>query len=383
MTRSYKQASLALLLVIAFVPTFWRVAPKPDSPFIVPARPAHEGAARSIYQEHFITPGNLTAYTHASTLAELANGDVMAAWYGGTREGADDAAIYQARLNKKTGIWSSARKITDRQQTQVQLNRFIKTLGNPVLFRDRLDRLWLFYVSVSAGGWSGSAINVMTSEDDGRSWGNAKRLIASPFINVSTLVRAAPIELKDGRLALPVYHELAKKFGELLIINHEAKVENKIRIGQSRNSLQPVLAVIDEHDAVAFLRDSGPRPRYILRSETRDGGKHWSPLMPTTLPNPNAGIYTHRLASGELLMVYNHAQRGRHNLSLATSRDNGLNWETLHAFENEQPDRSMRFSYPFLIETQDGLFHLSYTWKKHRIKHITFNLAWLKKKQRQ
>jgi predicted neuraminidase len=35
------------------------------------------------------------------------------------------------------------------------------------------------------------------------------------------------------------------------------------------------------------------------------------------------------------------------------------------------------FSYPQLTQGPGGMIHLTYTWKRERIGHIAFNLAWL------
>ena len=42
---------------------------------------------------------------HGSTLAELPNGDVLAAWYAGSREGAKDVAIFTARRFYGSEAW--------------------------------------------------------------------------------------------------------------------------------------------------------------------------------------------------------------------------------------------------------------------------------------
>lgn len=93
-----------------------------------------------------------------------------------------------------------------REQTQKDLNRYIKKLGNSVVTIDDSKRFWLFYVSVSVGGWTGSSINVKWS-DDGIQWTPAKRLITSPFLNLSTLVKGNPIIYSNGHLLVLAYHE--------------------------------------------------------------------------------------------------------------------------------------------------------------------------------
>ena len=35
------------------------------------------------------------------------------------------------------------------------------------------------------------------------------------------------------------------------------------------------------------------------------------------------------------------------------------------------------FSYPYLIQSRNGDFHLTYTWNRVFIKHVTFDQTWL------
>jgi len=97
-------------------------------------------------------------------------------------------AIYTSLYSPNEGTWSPERAVITRELAQRQLRRYVRKLGNPVAGRDRAGRLCLFFVSVSVGGWAGSAINLMVSEDEGETWGPPRRLVASPFFNISTLV---------------------------------------------------------------------------------------------------------------------------------------------------------------------------------------------------
>ena len=104
--------------------------------------------------------------------------------------------------------------------------------------------LWLFYVSVSLGGWAGSSITMMTSDDDGASWNTPRRLVTSPFINISTLVKGAPFLYADGTMGLPVYHEFVSKFAEILRLDKTGKVIDKQRLAAGgQGTLQPVVLV--------------------------------------------------------------------------------------------------------------------------------------------
>jgi predicted neuraminidase len=259
------------------------------------------------------------------------------------------------------------------------VNRYIRKLGNPAVLRDDAGRLWLFYVSVSVGGWSGSAINAMVSADEGRTWGEPRRLVSSPFFNISTLVKGRPFLYQDGSIGVPAYHEFAGKFGEILRIDAQGNVIGKTRLSHGRYSLQPVVVPRSAAEAVAFMRYSGEGPGRVLMQRTRDGGETWTQPVKLALPNPNAAIDAIGMADGGLALVFNNRQGNRDNLSLAVSDDAGDTWRVLHRFEDEPGAPPPEFSYPWLAREQDGSrFHLLYTWKRSHIKHVKFDVDWLK-----
>ena len=138
------------------------------------------------YQMGFI-PDSFAEYTHAVSTTALDNGDLLATWYSGTREGGKDVNIYLARFDSTERRWLKKQVIMTRALSAQGLQRNIKKIGNPVISKAPNGRLWLFFVTVSIGGWAGSAINVMYSDDDSQSWSTPKRLVTTPFFNLSTL----------------------------------------------------------------------------------------------------------------------------------------------------------------------------------------------------
>jgi predicted neuraminidase len=238
----------------------------------------------------------------------------------------------------------------------------------------------LYFVSVSVGGWSGSAINMLASRDGGESWSAPRRLITSPFLNVSTLVKGEPLLHSDGSIALPVYHEFAGKFGELLRLSPEGRVLYKQRLSSGRYSLQPVVVPGSRNAAVGFMRYAGAPPRRMLAMRSSDGGRSWTVPEKTAMANPDAAIAAMRLAGGGLLLAFNDSESGRHNLSLAHSPDDGRSWRVVHVVEGADVGSNAEFSYPWLLRSADGDGHLFYTAGKQRIRHVRFNLAWLEQK---
>jgi predicted neuraminidase len=341
-----------------------------------PARPP-AGAAAPLYRERFASRGE-TPEVHATTAYAHGPDGVTAYWYGGTREGASDVAIYQSRLHDDR--WDEPRVVVDREQMKAGLSRHIRKLGNPTVLRHPDGRLWLFVVTVSVGGWAGSSISLVESTDNGQTWSRAKRLVTSPLFNLSTLVRGSAFFYSDGTVGLPVYHEFMGKFGELLRLDQDGSVLQKIRLSSGRAALQPEIAIIDADHAVVLLRYAGDPPRRVLHTVSEDAGRHWSKPEKLQLPNPDSALDVLILNDNRMLAVLNDIEEARYRLILAVSDQLGRNWRTVKVLEQEQdPDNGKKheFSYPWLLRTDGGMFHLLYTWNKTRIKHIEFNQSWL------
>jgi predicted neuraminidase len=102
-----------------------------------------------------------------------------------------------------------------------------------------------------------------------------------------------------------------------------------------------------------------------------DLGKTWQPMKLTSLPNPNSGTDAVNLADGRFLLVYNHNPnpKGRSPLNVAVSAD-GEDWKPVLVLEREP---NAQFSYPAVIQTRDGLVHITYTWKRLRIRHVVLD----------
>jgi alpha-L-rhamnosidase len=102
-----------------------------------------------------------------------------------------------------------------------------------------------------------------------------------------------------------------------------------------------------------------------------DNGKNWGAMSLLSLPNPNSGTDAVTLKDGRHLLIYNHTERGRSPLNLALSTD-GKSWSAAAVLENEP---KMEFSYPAIIQTSDGLVHVTYTWKRKLVKHAVIDPA--------
>ena len=373
---------MLLAIALAFGGLYYRTTSVPPTGgFALPDTPAPVVRPEPSYRWQLL-PNTTTLSVHSATAAEIPGGKLRAFWYGGSREGASDVAIYTSVYSPATQSWSPERALYTRTSAQRELHRYLRKLGNPVAGRDRSGRLWLFFVSVSVGGWAGSAINGAFSQDEGETWSPLRRLVSSPFFNISTLVKGTPFLFADGSMGLPAYHEFVGKFGELLRLDSEGGVMGKTRLSWGQSSLQPVIVAGSPSEAVAFMRYAGDPPKRILMVRTADGGAHWGSPERTVLPNPNAAVGSVLLRDGVLLLAFNDARENRENLSLAVSRDFGRTWRVVHSFEGEPgtPRAPVaEYSYPWIMQDRAGNVHLLYTWGRTRIKHVEFNRAWLER----
>ncbi|OZA07290.1 MAG: hypothetical protein B7Y05_20325, partial [Polynucleobacter sp. 24-46-87] len=175
---------------------------------------------------------------HAASLIALKDGAVRAFWFAGSREGAPDVVINSSVFDPRAARWSAPTVVMSRVSAEKGLSRYIAKLGNPVPARMADGRMQLFFVTVSIGGWAGSSISSVISDDEGLTWTKPQRLIASPLINLSTLVKSPALQFSDGRLGLPAYHEWIGRFGELLRIQ-DGQIIDKRRMSSGRGAIQP------------------------------------------------------------------------------------------------------------------------------------------------
>lgn len=375
------------------------------------------------YSSRFAS-SDLDDFVHAAAVSPLPGGDLMAVWFAGSREGAADVQIRGARYSAKNGEWGRERILATRSSTETAVNKHIRKLGNPIIALAPNDRLWLFYVSVSVGGWAGSAINAAYSDDFGDNWSTPRQLVTTPFLNISTLVRGTPVFHTDGSIGLPVYHEFLGKFAEYLYLDSDGAVRDKFRISRGKHSLQPSIVPLSPTRAVALLRYAGNGPHHVLASDTNDAGKTWSRPRAVDPNNPNSSLAAVASPDHGLLVALNNLTDGRHRLSLYDTNSEMTLWQpvveldqspdpegnpfTPEVYREIIGDKFMRssglqrrglierylehldqrvcsafgcefeYEYPYFIRSQDGIYHLVYSWNNSFVKHVSFNEAWLK-----
>jgi predicted neuraminidase len=424
----WRRELLALLTALAFASGIVRSRQRPaPSPFRAPTGPsaAAEGVnvtngGESTFRTGFVSRRHdVTA--HAASLVELGDGRLRAFWFSGSEEGALDVEILSATFHPERGTWSEASRVAEPESTKRALWRHVTKLGNPAAIRAADGALWLFYVTASVGGWGGSTVSWIRSTDDGETWSPPRRLVTTPLLNLNTMVRGAPFEYTDGTLGVPAYQSLVRGFSEVLRVDRSGAVIDKQRLSTLGRGSQPIVLPTGAGEALALMRPAGPPPLRVMISRTRDAGGRWTSPVRTSLVNPDAGLGGLALPGGRVLVALNDVPVERDALSLVVSDDGGRSWTTLLRLEDQVADRTrppddaryartvaelaratddsitdvgryvassrrfmcweprchFEFSYPSLIRTARGEFHLLYTWNRAYIKHVRFNQAWL------
>ena len=297
------------------------------------------------------------ASCHASTIVETKPGVFLAAWFGGDDEGKPNVAIWSSQL--ENGKWSAPVELAREPNIATY---------NPVLFYAKNRTLWLYYkFGPHPSDWSAGR---RSSSDDGKTWSEIEHLPAGIY----GPIKNKPLLLSDGSIVSGTSVESYKAWTPWV----ERSTDNGITWtkhgpivypGETYAAIQPAIVPIARDRLRMFVRTT-KRIGKIAAADSSDGGKTWTPLRATELPNPNSGIDAVGLKDGRIVMVYNHTTSGRSPLNLAVSSD-GETWQMFQVLENEPGE----YSYPAIIQSQAGAIHVVYTWNRKRIKHVEIPLA--------
>jgi predicted neuraminidase len=350
----------------------------------------HKSERQEFVQQDIFTSAPF-ASCHASTLVELHDGSLLAAWFGGSGEGDPDVAIWGAR-HSASG-WSAPFKIAREPDI---------ASWNPVLFHDARGRLWLYYrFGPVAAGWTGAR---MVSSDEGRTWSKPEHLPAG----LLGPIRAKPYLAPDGTIvagsSTESYHAWAvwiersttsnveggwQRLGpytvpdaviEPLKLAESAPGERKASqpgqpgIGElnpamTTGLIQPTVIPLGGQHLRFYARSTGNIGR-ICVSDSTDEGRTWTVPRPLNVPNPNSGIDLVALRDGRIVLIYNDTTTGRTPLNLAVSRD-GEHFTNFRTLESEPGE----YSYPAIIQARDGSLLATYTWQRRRIRFVRVPLA--------
>ena len=323
-------------------------------------------APQGVVVSEFIANTPPTPSSHASTIVQV-DKSLLAAWFGGSEEGARDVVIWLSR-NDGNG-WSKPEEIANGLDDR---NRIQYPCWNPVLYRLENGTVLLFYrEGPSPSTWW---TLLKSSNDGGRTWTKAKRLPS----NMVGPIKNKPVQVGDFLLCgasvendgWRVYIERSRRPLVDQSWTKSAPLNRSIDFG----AIQPTILAWPDGNVQVLCRT---RQDVITEAWSGDKGATWSRMKPTILPNPNSGIDAVMLGDGRALLVYNHATSGRGTLNVALSPD-GRRWLAAAVLENTS---GSEFSYPSVIETDDKLVHITYTWKREKIKHVVIDPSQLSSRE--
>jgi predicted neuraminidase len=331
-----------------------------------------------------ISSGHAAAGTqrdnHASTLVELKGGDVLAAWFAGTKEGAPDVAIYGARFHD--GAWSKP----------VELARAGHVAcWNPVLFHTKDGRLWLYYkFGTRPSTWEGAR---KFSDDEGQTWSAEERLPAG----ILGPIKDKPLVLADGSVVSGSSVENGKwnawversadggktftKFGPITVpdaadvpdagaiaASTQVQGEGDTKLYPPSKTtvgiIQPAVVWLGGHHLRFYARGHTKSARVAV-ADSMDDGKTWTQARLIDVPNPNSGFDAVRLKDGRIVLIFNHSYNARTPLNLAVSKD-GEHFDVFKTLE----DAPGQYSYPAIIQAGNGDLLMTYSWRRETIKLV-------------
>jgi len=300
---------------------------------------------------------------HASTIEQTPKG-LVTAFFGGSDEGNDDVGIWVCR--REGSSWTAPVEVANGVESAEK--RY--PCWNPVLYQVPDGPLLLFYkVGPNPIEWWGMLIR---SEDYGKTWSAPERLpdgILGPIKNKPVPVKGdllCPSSTERKGRDWRVHLERTPDLGRTWTKTESVADPDKF------NTIQPTILFHPEGKLQILCRSGKGK---IAQSWSEDDGLTWSPLTGIDLPHPDSGIDAVNLKDGRLLLVYNHTRRGRSPLNVALSKD-GQTWEAALQLETEPGE----FSYPAVICTPDGHAHITYTWKRKKIRYAEIDPAKLESK---
>jgi predicted neuraminidase len=304
---------------------------------------------------------------HASTITLAANGDLLVAWYGGSYESSDDEQLLFARRRKGQREWDKPQSL---------LRNLKEPVGNAVIFTTPDGKVWIIWARMESSqpmrahtGWDQTSLFFRVSDDHGYTWSKDEKF---PMDTTGWLPRNLAVRLKDGTTVVPLSDERNNNDVSFVVLtkdNGQSWVRSNSMPNAETQGEQPAVAQRRDGSLLAFLRT---RPR-LLQTESVDGGMTWSPAKPTDFKNPDAAISLSTLRNGNLLLVWNNLERGRYQLHIARSTDDGKTWSEPQLLESNPGE----FSYPAIMQAPDGKIHVTYTYRRYSIKHLEFTENWL------
>jgi len=313
-------------------------------------------------------PQKYFSQSHASTLTQLDDGRILAAWFAGTRETHPDTAIWMSCLEPGDKEWSPPHVVAKISDT---------AHWNPVLFNCDKKTYLYFKVGQRISSWV-----TYVMEFDGNKWSDLKELVAGQ-INRGP-VRSKPIVLSNGDWIAPSSVEQTINYNMFSPndVIWKAFVDiscdcgktweksglidfNRTKFGihgKYGGVIQPCLWESSNGNVHMLLRSTAG---YVFKSDSCDYGRTWSDAYPTKFFNNNSAIDVVKKSDNLLVLALNPvsgnwAARTPLSVYLLIGDEKDWNDEYYHDLESEQGS----YCYPSLTVLNDGSVGMTYTWNR-------------------
>ena len=411
--------------------TVWSV-PSGNYHFSVSMDPSSGKNRAGIVEDQFLYEQASFPECHGATIVELKNGDLVASFFGGTKERNPDCCIWVCRKPKGATEWSAPYLAADgvfslddpqavlagitAESTPADAGPVASTFKgdksrarrkacwNPVLFQIPGGDLILFYkIGLKVADWSGWLVR---SKDGGKTWSQREPL-PKGFLGP---IKNKP-EYVDGRIICPsstegdggwrIHFEISDDKGKTWKMVGPVEAEMSVPTALRKENA----ANVDDQEGGEAIKGEGEKPIYaiqpsILRhkdgrlqvlcrtrnaqiatSWSSDNGETWSKVTLLDVPNNNSGTDAVTMKDGRHVLIYNDfstlpgTPKGpRTPLCVAVS-DDGIHWKNVMTLEDSPISQ---YSYPSIIQGKDGKLHAVYTWRRQRVAYKELDLSKLK-----
>lgn len=302
-----------------------------------------------IGQETIVEIERRPALVHCSSVLSTHGGGLACVWYEGAYETSSNMRLMISR-KPEGSAW---------HRPEVLFDFHGMGLGNPVLWRSSHGDLRLTFSALLSESWKESLLFVSSSRDEGASWSEPTLFVPRKGM----MAKTRPIYGEGGQLIFPLYDEA--QYCPYLWLHEGSDLLAGSFVAETMargKAIQPVLARLADGRILMLCRTNQGA---LWQSYSSNDGYTWTILRPAELPNPDSAVDMIRLRDGRLLLAGNPSKVERKRLSAFVSSDAGTSWTEAAEIVSGEGE----YSYPSLIEEEDGTLSVTYTCDRRAIVH--------------